>query len=170
MEKSKPESKLLADCDGDCLSQFRLFAGFKREELEALVVLCEEENHQAGDRIFEQGSTGLCMYVILKGSVRVVHDSDGQSVELAVLKEGDFFGELSLIDDEPRSASVIALEDCQLLVVTRMVVGVLAGIKPGAAIQLLAAIGRSLVKRLRTGNQRYLDLVHLGQDVAARQE
>jgi CRP-like cAMP-binding protein len=88
-------------------------------------------------------------------------------VDLATLHVGDFFGELSLVDDGPRSATVDALEETQVLRITRMVVGVLAGVQPSAAIHLLAAIGRSLVNRLRAGNQKYLDLILLGHKESA---
>jgi CRP-like cAMP-binding protein len=54
----------------------------------------------------------------------------------------------------------LALEDCELLRVTRTTIGVLAGLQPGAAVQILSSIGRELVQRLRTTNQKYLDLLH----------
>ncbi|MFZ0709975.1 MAG: hypothetical protein WAM53_08045, partial [Terrimicrobiaceae bacterium] len=59
-------------------------------------------------------------------------------------------------------ASVTATEACELLCVTRTTLGVLAALQPGAAIHLLAAIGRSLVARLRKGNQKYIDLLLSG--------
>jgi CRP-like cAMP-binding protein len=76
------------------------------------------------------------------------------------LKVGDFFGEISLVDEGPRSADVQALEDCELLRVTRTTIGVLSGLQPAAAVQILSSIGRELVQRLRTANQKYLDLLH----------
>ena len=97
-----------------------------------------------------------------------VHSKAGdQEVPLAELQTGDFFGELSLVDDGPRSATVDAIEETSVLRITRMVVGVLAGVQPSAAIHLLAAIGRSLVNRLRAGNQKYLDLILLGHKESA---
>jgi CRP-like cAMP-binding protein len=85
---------------------------------------------------------------------------------LADLEGGDFFGEVSLVDDGPRSADVTALEDCEFLVITRMTLGILAGLQPGAAIHILAAIGRGLVARLREGNQKYMDLIVLNRQLA----
>ncbi len=155
-EKTKP------DIPHDILSKFQLFAGFKEEELATLLSLSDCQKFAPGERIVTQDETGLCMYVILTGSVRVHARGGGQDIELAALKTGDFFGELSLVDDGPRSATVDAIEETQVLRITRMVVGVLAGVQPSAAIHLLAAIGRSLVNRLRAGNQKYLDLILLG--------
>jgi len=99
------------------------------------------------------------MYVVLSGTVRVV----AAGVELAVLDEGDFFGEVSLVDDGPRSADVVAVTDCHLLLVTRMTLAMLTASHPQAAIHLLAAIGRSLVGKLREDNRRLAGLMLLGR-------
>lgn len=160
-ETSKPT------CESETLSKFKLFAGFKEDELTTLLSLSDVQRFAAGERIVTQGEPGLCMYVILDGRVRVHSQAGGQEVELADLATGDFFGELSLVDDGPRSANVDAVEPTEVLRVTRMVVGVLAGVQPAAAIHLLAAIGRSLVNRLRAGNQKYLDLILLGHEESA---
>lgn len=155
-ETTKPDIK------NAILSKFQLFAGFKEEELATLLSLSDCQKFAAGERIVTQDETGLCMYVILTGSVRVHTKAGDKEVELAILDKGDFFGELSLVDDGPRSATVDAVGETHVLRITRMVVGVLAGVQPSAAIHLLAAIGRSLVNRLRAGNQKYLDLILLG--------
>jgi CRP-like cAMP-binding protein len=154
-------------CDNEVLSKFRLFAGFKEEELETLLSLSDYQVFPAGARIVTQDEPGLCMYVIIRGRVRVHCKAGEQDIPLAVLDSGDFFGELSLVDDGVRSATVDAVEETQVLRITRMVVGVLAGVQPAAAIHLLAAIGRSLVNRLRAGNQKYLDLILLGHKESA---
>jgi CRP-like cAMP-binding protein len=91
--------------------------------------------------------------------VRITVDTAGREIELDQLGSGDFFGEISLVDDGPRSANVTALEDCTLLRITRMTIGVLAGLHPAAAIQILGAIGRALVHRLRASNQKYIDIL-----------
>ncbi len=160
-ESTKP------DFPSEILSKFQLFTGFKEEELATLLSLSDCQTFQAGERIVTQDENGLCMYVILNGSVRVHSQAGDHEVELATLCAGDFFGELSLVDDGPRSATVDATEETQVLRITRMVVGVLAGVQPSAAIHLLAAIGRSLVNRLRDGNQKYLDLILLGHKESA---
>lgn len=148
--------------DSSVLSKFQFFGGFKSDELDTLLGLCESATYSAGEKIVNQGDSGTAMYVILSGRVKVFYSASDRNVDLAELGAGDFFGELALVDDGPRSANVTASETTQTLVVTRMVLGVLAGIKPAAAIHLLAAIGRSLVNRLRSGNQKYLDLILLG--------
>ena len=113
-----------------------------------------------GDTIIQAGDEGHCLYLLLGGTAVVHAPAPDEKVELARLKVGDFFGEISLVDDGPRSADVLALEDCELLRVTRTTIGVLAGLQPAAAVQILSSIGRELVQRLRTSNQKYLDLLH----------
>jgi len=76
-----------------------------------------------GTVVFEQGNAGDDAYVISKGSVDVSchYPGDGDRLSLAVLGEGDMFGELSLIDEAPRSATITALSNCELLVINREV-------------------------------------------------
>jgi len=149
-------------CDHAHLAKFKLFAELSSEELSTLLAQSALESYTKGRQIIKAGDPGLCMYIILSGEVRVTMKSQAEEVELAVLKSGDFFGEVALVDDGPRSADVTATEDCELLAITRMTLGVLAGLQPGAAIHLLASIGRCLVARLRADNQKYMDLIVLG--------
>jgi len=153
-------------CDDELLTKFKLFAELNREELKTLLEQSTIVSHEAGARIISAGESGHCMFVILRGTASVTAKSNGQDMELAALDAGDFFGEVSLVDDGPRSADVTASSDCELLCITRMTLGVLAGLQPGAAIHILAAIGRCLVARLRAGNQKYMDLILLGRQPA----
>ncbi len=154
MENSPKIQKNKVACDDNCLAKFRLFAELGTDELRTLLDLSTTASFAADQRIISNGEAGHCMYVILKGAARVsVGNNDGEVVELAKLVPGDFFGEVSLVDDGPRSADVTTTEACDVLCITRMTLGVLAGLQPGAAIHILASIGRSLVGRLRADNQ-----------------
>lgn len=159
MEKSSTR----LSCDDKLLTKFQLFAELNHEELETLLTQSATVCHTTGERILSAGESGHCMFVILQGTVSVTARHEGKTVDLATLSAGDFFGEVALVDDGPRSADVTATTDCELLCITRMTLGVLAGLQPGAAIHILAAIGRCLVARLREGNQKYMDLILLGR-------
>ena len=76
--------------------------------------LLDQEEYKAGDPIFEEGSAGDWIYVVMKGEVEVFKMLKGRKVVVDVLKEGDMFGELSFVDKEPRSASARALTDVTL--------------------------------------------------------
>jgi CRP/FNR family cyclic AMP-dependent transcriptional regulator len=148
--------------DDKLLAKFTVFAELDAEELHTLIEQSATESYSAGERIISAGDSGHCMYVILSGSARVSVKRGNGEIELARLSAGDFFGEVALVDDGPRSANVTAVEECKLLCITRTTLGVLAGLHPAAAIHLLAAIGRSLVARLRSGNKKYIDLLLSG--------
>ena len=158
MEKAPNKSPVLK-VDDPRLQKFSIFAGLGADELASLLGLTDIVEIPAGALIVQAGEPGHCLYVLLEGRAKVTVDADGRGIELAVIESGDFFGEVSLVDDGLRSANVTAVDPCVLLRITRMTIGVLSGLQPGAAIQILGAIGKALVGRLRASNQKYLDIL-----------
>ncbi len=158
MEKSSPKPAPLSP-DDPRLQKFSLFAGLGRDGLAALLGLTDILEVPAGARIVSAGEPGYCLYVLVEGNAKVTVEADSREVDLARILSGDFFGEIALVDDGPRSANVTAVDPCVLLRITRMAIGVLSGLQPAAAIQILGAIGRALVGRLRASNQKYLDIL-----------
>ncbi len=73
------------------------------------------KNYKDGSIIFEENSIGKEMYIILSGQVKVIKENDCGETTLATLEEGEFFGEMSLFDNFPRSATVMAIGDVILL-------------------------------------------------------
>jgi len=134
-----------------------LFAEFTREELEELIDLLDVVDSKDGELIVRQDDRGDCMYILVEGEARVTHRRAGRAIGLAILQPGDFFGEIALVDYGPRSADVIAMGQCRLLKITQASISALAGVFPNAAFKFLIAVGRILVARLRTSNQRYID-------------
>lgn len=145
------------------LEQFQSFGGFKDAEMEVLIELAERVSFQPCQRIIRQGACEDAMYVLLAGEVAVSHSSTEGEIELSRLRAGRFFGEVALVDDGPRSASVTALTACELLRLDRSTLRILAGVQPGAALHLLTAVGRSLVGLLRRNNEKVLDLMVAGK-------
>ncbi len=97
----------------DLLHRIPLFSGFDRHRLERLGQLADEVGVPAGKVHKRQGDTGSDMMVIVTGSVAV--DRDGN--RLNTLGAGDFFGEIALVDNGPRTATVTAEEPSRLLVI-----------------------------------------------------
>lgn len=145
------------------LSAIPLFVGLPTEELENLVGALRRRACRAGDVIFRQDDPGVSLYVIESGVVKVQRTSpDGKQVILAILSGGDIFGELAVLDGEPRSADAVAKEDCALLVLDRADFLHFIERHPIAATRLLATLSR----RLRRTDQLVQDAAFL--DVSAR--
>ncbi len=134
-----------------------LFAEFSDDEMDAFIDLLDRVEVAEDELIVRQDDAGDCMFILVSGQAKVVHHAEAHNIDLAVLQPGDFFGELALVDDGPRSADVRALEPCVLLKITHAALSALAGVYPTAAFKLLIALGRLLVDRLRRSNRRYVD-------------
>lgn len=93
------------------LKSMEIFRDTPEPDLIDTAYILEEIQPDAGTLLFAKGDPGNCMYIVYKGSVRI-HDGEHT---LAVLRENDFFGELSLLDTETRSASATCEEECFLL-------------------------------------------------------
>ena len=104
----------------DFLATVPLFGGIDRAELQQFAELSREKSFPKGSVILFENDPGDSLYVIRSGRCKVVLiGEDGREVILGVLGVSDHFGELSLIDDRPRSAHVIAMDDSHLLVLRR---------------------------------------------------
>lgn len=139
------------------LKEISLFAEFNDIELEGLLSLVDTVHFAPGECVVKQDETGDCMYVLIEGSAKVSHRRDQHTFELATLKQGDFFGELALVDAGPRSADVETLTECTMLKIEHAALRAIAGVYPNAAFKFLVAVGRELVVRMRRGNQKYID-------------
>lgn len=102
------------------LQNVPLFADLDATELEQLAQLCRNRAVSKGNVIFYEDDPGTSCYIILSGKVKiVVNADDGREHILGLLTDNDFFGEMSLIDGQPRSASAIAVEDVQMITIQR---------------------------------------------------
>src|ERR671918_518694 len=102
------------------LEKVPLFSQLAPAELQRVVEATRERTYPKNSVILFEDDPGDALYVVAQGQVKVVLiGEDGREVILSVLGEGEFFGEMALIDDEPRSAHVIAMEDSTLLVLRR---------------------------------------------------
>jgi len=110
--------------------------------------------YNAGDTIFRRGEPGEHAYFIEKGAVDVIIEKDGEDIVLAKLGPGEIIGEMSMIDDAPRSADVIATEETELIVIQRSRV-----IKPlTSADPMMNLILRVVLTRFRNAQNRYSGL------------
>ena len=138
-----------------CLARISLFADLPAVYLRRIASLGIEESYARGATVFAEGTPGDKLYVILSGAIRISRQVPGMGEEaLAILKAGDYFGEMALIDDFPRSADAIAHESCRLLVLTKDRVADLLFVDRDLAYDLLWSFVRTLSARLRETNDK----------------
>lgn len=138
----------------DTLSHVDLFANLDKKELQVLSKACQERHYSAGTKLMSQGDTGVGLYVIKSGKVRIVHTSStGEEEELAIVDAGNVLGEMSLLDDLPRSASVIAIDDVTALLLPIWEFRTVLQSHPDIAVKLLAVLSRRLRKAENRGHE-----------------
>ena len=122
-----------------------LWAGLDMKDLKAIVKVSEERQFQTGDIILGKGEGGVGFYLIMDGSVDIKSDSK----TLAKLGPGQFFGEMAVLDNQPRSADVIAAEPSRCFVISEWSFKALISQNPRIALKML----QELVRRLRDANK-----------------
>ncbi len=127
---------------------FRLFA---EEELEKVAPYFEEAHFKAGSLVFKEGDPPDFLALVRKGKVEIKKQTDfkGKQIVLAHMTKGSVLGELAVFDDFPRSASVEAVEDTDLLILTNEALESFIESYPLLGIKLLKGVSRVLSLRLR---------------------
>jgi CRP/FNR family transcriptional regulator, cyclic AMP receptor protein len=133
------------------LQRVPLLASLSDAQLEALAVGSVRRSFPKGRTIVAEGEPSQSLYILLSGRAKVQRsDAEGKEVILAVLGPGECFGEMSLIDEAPRSASVITLESCDFMAINKDSFKALLAQSHDMAMQVM----RGLVKRLRAADQK----------------
>src|SRR5258706_15551569 len=128
-----------------------LFASFPEDQLRMLTTMVARRSATRSTTIMAGGDATDSLYIVLSGRLKVMmSDSDGKEVILSILGPGEFFGEMGLIDDEPRSASVVTIEPCELLSIAKR------DFKKCMAenFEMTQAGMRGLVRRLREADRK----------------
>jgi CRP/FNR family transcriptional regulator, cyclic AMP receptor protein len=149
--------------DAGVLAHVGLFADLDEGDLRVLAGELRARRYGKGERIFITGDVGASLYVIVTGRVKLgLYSTEGREVILDMLGPSEVFGELALLDGEPRSADAVAVEPTQLLLLQRDAFLAFLRQRPEAAITLLSVLSR----RLRRDAQLVQDAAFL--DVPAR--
>ena len=139
----------------ELLQSVALFWDLSEEELGYISEKMIARHYESGKFIFLEDSEGEQCFFVVQGSVKVTRLSkDGREVILAMLNEGEFFGEMALLDGESRSANVIALEETEVLTLNREDFLVVLHDYPQIAIQLL----KEMAHRLRKSDRQIASL------------
>ncbi|MGI8461836.1 MAG: Crp/Fnr family transcriptional regulator [Solirubrobacterales bacterium] len=135
----------------ELLRRVPLFSELAEHELETIAVVAIPRAYPKGVRVFHEGDGSDACYIIRNGDLRVTREHpDGRAITLASLGPGDVFGELAMLDGEPRSASVETLSDADLLALPAADMRRMLAAVPETTVKLVVA----LVRRLREANER----------------
>ena len=135
------------------LRRVQLFSDLPPSELKQVAAITNEQYYLDGEVIARQGEPGEAMYIIVSGQVRVTSDDDSHAtVELARRGPGDYVGEMAIISQEPRMASLTAQGDVRLLHITQAQFEAILRERPETSL----AVMRVLCARLKETQQREL--------------
>jgi CRP/FNR family cyclic AMP-dependent transcriptional regulator len=140
------------------LKSVPMFAGFSQDQLYALVPMITRRSAPRGSAVMHEGDPTDSLYIVISGRFKVMMgEADGKETILSIIGPGEFFGEMGLIDDNPRSASVIAIEPSELLAVTKRAFRKCLV----ENTELAMAVMRVLVRRLREADRKIGSLAML---------
>jgi CRP-like cAMP-binding protein len=147
LRKKDPDREIL-----ERLEAIPVFENIPPRGLELIKSLCHIRIYSEGEHIFRMGYPGVGMYIILEGSVEIYRQDRHLRQRFAVLEQGDFFGELALLDDMPRSASALSLGNSRMLGFFRPDLLGLLDRNPRIANQILLNMSRLIGRRLIATN------------------
>jgi CRP-like cAMP-binding protein len=143
----------------DYLRHVHLFNEFTETDLRTLAVVCYQQSFDQGHILFAEGEPGDALYLVTSGAVRLVKSSPrGEEQELAVMGTGDFFGEMALVDEGPRSATAIVQRHGALLVLPKAQLDRLLEEDHEFALKLYKIFTKTLCERLRHANVKMAEM------------
>src|SRR5215468_1048617 len=143
----------------EALQRIKLFAGLGADQLECFARYLEPVKVPQFGNLVRKGQHGDAMYVVLDGELRALTIIEGKESILGTMGAGDCFGEISLLDQGPRSADVVANRDSVLLKLSTAGFERLVREAPGLALPFVLALSREAVQRVRHATRRYEDSI-----------
>ena len=144
------------DTDRVLLKNTHIFASLSKRQLDSVARIVYKRFFEAGEPVFQQGDPGIGMYIIEEGII-CIRQMPAEH-ELAELKAGEFFGEIALLNETPRSASAIAKTDCSLMCVSQPDLLSLFKRNPKLGVKVLTALSRITGQRVVQLDQDLLNL------------
>ena len=133
--------------------QVPIFADLKQRELRDIEKIVHQREYRSGEAIFHQGDPGLGMYIILKGKVQIVNTENPDNlIVYSELSDGDFFGDLSLVDESDRSATALATTDTRVVAFFRSELTDILTRFPSLGNKILMNLAKVTAQRLRKTN------------------
>ncbi len=147
----------------EVLGSNQLFGSLSAEELERMSKMIFIRGYKAGRTLFYEDTPGEVMYLVQAGSVGIYKTgTDKKELLLATVGPGSFFGEMSLLDDQPRSATAKVAEDAELVVITKKAFEQMLETDPGITSKILIALLKAVFQRLRATDEKFKNLISTG--------
>ena len=151
------------------LKKLRLFSGLSEVELGLLSEIVDQETYQQGENIFSEGAEGDKLFVIKEGKVRITQKvKSGETQPLAILGEGDFFGEISFLDGQPHSATVTAMKESAILYISRKDFDELVENNPREGYTILHRLSAEICRLLRQMDKKFIEMVKFVWEFGAK--
>ena len=141
------------------LTRISILAGFSEEQLDHIFGLLEKVSYKAGEKIFKQGEQPSHLYIIESGSVKLTTSRDNTNLELIVLETGCLFGETSVIGIQPHCATAVAVEDTELIVMSRTTLLSIYESDTELFSILILNIAREVCRRLHASDKTLLHYI-----------
>jgi len=144
----------------EVLKDINIFSGLTPLERAKIAKYFIQKEYNAGELIVKEGEPGYGMFVIRSGAVKITKQlTDKEEKTIANLVDGDFFGEIALLDQSPRSASVYAISKVTMLELYRASLLEVLEKEPRIGVKILYNLAKSLVERIRESGDKLKDLL-----------
>lgn len=151
------------------LKSTEIFSELSLQEISQLLPGMETVNVIQDDLLFREGDPGGVMYILAEGRMIItIQGKDGEDIEIGSFQKGNFFGEMSLFQDAPRSATCYAQEDCKLLTFPGELFSEIINRFPATAIKLMRKMLDVTIFRLESTGEYLTDMVRWGEEARKR--
>ncbi len=142
----------------ELLKRSYIFKGLSKKEIYKLLDYLHERRYQKGEEIIRYGEPGYALYILVEGEVIVKIPGEKELIEVDTLRESEFFGEMALVTDAPRTATILCKTEVLVYVLTRSALEELIKIHPKIAAKLLYNISSVIAERLKKLNESLKNL------------
>jgi len=147
--------------DPKILMDMSFFADLTHDELKAISKIVKKKEYKTGETIFKENEDGTSMYVIRKGEVKACKAApDGELMTLTMMKDGDIFGEMSFLDERPRSATIVSVSHTEVYSLEKHDFEKLIDAYPRMVYKILKNIIFTVHTIVRGMNTRYIEMVN----------
>lgn len=147
--------------DPKTLREMAFFSDLSDDELNTISKVVNKKNYKIGEAVFKENEDGTSMYIIRKGEVKACKAApDGELMTLTLMKDGEIFGEMSFLDERPRSATIIAISNTEVYWIDKHDFEKLVDTHPRMVYKILKNIIFTIHSIVRGMNTRYIEMVN----------